>query len=99
MKVTKLKKKTNKLLKYPETWNICFYNDDVTPIGFVEYILTEVFKHNKDEAHKLTMQIHNEGKFIVGSCIKPIAEAKILIASKIIESTVYPLKITLEPLT
>lgn len=94
--LTVVKKSVAKQLKYPSKWNVVFWNDDVTPMGFVTYVLSEVFKHEKAIAFDLMMKIHNEGKAPVGSYIKSIAESKMIIAKSMAEKAGYPLKVTIE---
>lgn len=93
---TVVKESVEKQLKYPLKWNVVFWNDDVTPMGFVTYVLSEVFKHEKITAFELMMQIHKEGKASVGIYIKSIAESKMIIAKSMAEKAGYPLKVTME---
>lgn len=94
--MTELKEKTNNLVKYPSKWNVILFNDDVTPLGFVTYILKEVFNHDEVSALELAMKTQKEGNSIVGSYIKAIAESKLLISKNMLDKSGYPLKITME---
>ena len=94
MVVNKIDIETN--FQYPSNWNVIFWNDEVTPMGFVTYILKEVFHQEEADAFDLMLKVHNEGKAIVGCYIKSIAEAKLEVAKSAAEKAGYPLMITIE---
>ena len=94
--MTVTRESVEKQLKYPSKWNVLVWNDDVTPMGFVVYVLSEVFKHGDTASCDLMMKIHNEGKAVVGSYIKSIAESKMIIAKSMAEKAGYPLEVTIE---
>ena len=48
-------------------WNIVFYNDDYTPIDFVEFVLKTVFHISMLDALALTLAVHTQGKGIAGT--------------------------------
>ncbi len=50
--------------KRPSMWNIVFYNDDYTPMEFVEFVLMTVFHIPKLDALALTLVIHTKGRGI-----------------------------------
>ena len=58
----------------PRKFNIVFYNDDFTSFQVVEYILMKFYNKTKEEANALAAKIHNEGKSIVGTYSKDLAE-------------------------
>ena len=62
--------------KHKYKFKVIFLNDDSTPMEFVMEVLTNIYKHNEDNATKLTMQIHTEGSGIVGVYSHEIAEMK-----------------------
>ena len=72
----KLDEKISVNLKEPKKFKVIFLNDDSTPMEFVMEVLTNIYKHNEDNATKLTMQIHTEGSGIVGVYSHEIAEMK-----------------------
>lgn len=87
---------TENKLEYPSNWNVIFWNDDVTPMGFVAYILKEIFGYNETNAFQLMMKIHEKGSAIAGSYLKSVAESKTTMASGAAEKMGFPLKITME---
>jgi ATP-dependent Clp protease adaptor protein ClpS len=48
--------------------SILLLNDDETPMDFVVAVLQDFFDLNFDEANKLMLRIHHEGKVICGAC-------------------------------
>ena len=55
---------------------VVMLNDDYTPMEFVIYVLQSVFKKNYEDAKKIMLLIHNEGKGICGVFPLDIAENK-----------------------
>jgi ATP-dependent Clp protease adaptor protein ClpS len=82
--------------KRPSMWNIVFYNDDYTPMDFVEFVLTRVFHLPTLDALALTLIVHTKGKGIAGTYTFEVAEQKqceVLLMAKIEE---HPLRIEVE---
>ena len=69
-------------LKEPEKYDVVFLNDDVTPMEFVIYVLQSIFKKNYEDAKRIMLLIHNEGKGICGVFPLDIAETK---ANQVVE--------------
>jgi ATP-dependent Clp protease adaptor protein ClpS len=46
-------------------WNIVFYNNDYTPMDFVEFVLKAVFHMSTLDA--LALAVHTQGKGIAGT--------------------------------
>lgn len=72
------------------------HNDDVTPMGFVVFVLKTIFKYEPGDAFELMFKIHNEGKAVVGTYPKSIAQAKQDQTAASAKDAGYPLKTTLE---
>jgi len=82
--------------KRPSMWNIVFYNDDYTPMEFVEFVLMTVFHISKLDALALTLAVHTKGKGIAGTYTFEIAEQKqcdVILLAKIEE---HPLRVEVE---
>jgi ATP-dependent Clp protease adaptor protein ClpS len=80
----------------PSMWNIVLYNDDYTPMDFVEFVLTTIFHISPLDALALTLAIHTQGKGIAGTYTYEIAEQKqseVLLLAKIEE---HPLRVDVE---
>ena len=70
--ITKEKPKVKK----PEMYAVVLINDDYTPMEFVIYILQTIFKKSYEDAKKVMLLVHNEGKGICGVFPLDIAETK-----------------------
>ena len=82
--------------KRPRMWNIVFYNDDYTPMDFVEFVLKRVFHLPTLDALALTLVVHTKGKGIAGTYTFEVAEQKqceVLLMAKIEE---HPLRVEVE---
>lgn len=94
---TGIKERTNYKIKEPRKYNVIFHNDDFTPMDFVVAVLTEVFYLDSMEAERKMLQIHHEGKSVVGSYSYDIAASKTVKATSLARGFGYPLRITVEP--
>jgi ATP-dependent Clp protease adaptor protein ClpS len=91
-----LLKKDEVRIKRPSMWNIVFYNDDYTPMDFVEFVLKTVFRISMLDALALTLAVHTQGKGIAGTYTFEIAEQKqyeVLLLARIEE---HPLRVEVE---
>jgi ATP-dependent Clp protease adaptor protein ClpS len=82
--------------KRPSMWNIVLYNDDYTPMDFVEFILKAVFHMSTLDALALTLAVHTQGRGIAGTYTFEVAEQKqseVLLMAKIEE---HPLRVEVE---
>jgi ATP-dependent Clp protease adaptor protein ClpS len=82
--------------KRPSMWNIVLYNDDYTPMDFVELVLKTVFHISTLDALALTLAVHTKGKGIAGTYTFEVAEEKqseVLLMAKIEE---HPLRAEVE---
>jgi ATP-dependent Clp protease adaptor protein ClpS len=48
-------------------WNVIVWNDPVTLMTYVVFVLRKLFGHDEPTANRLMLQIHHEGKAIVAS--------------------------------
>ncbi len=69
-------------LQKPSMYAVIMLNDDYTPMEFVIYVLQSVFKKNYEDAKKIMLTIHNEGKGVCGVFPLDIAETK---ANQVVE--------------
>jgi ATP-dependent Clp protease adaptor protein ClpS len=83
--------------KRPSMWDIVFYNDDYTPMDFVEFVVKTVFHRSVLDALAFTLAVHTKGKGIAGTYTFEIAEQKqceVLLMAKVEE---HPLRVEVEP--
>jgi ATP-dependent Clp protease adaptor protein ClpS len=83
-------------VKRPSMWQIVLYNDDYTPMDFVEFVLKKVFHIPMLDALALTLAVHTQGKGIAGTYTFEVAEQKqceVLLLAKVEE---HPLRVEVE---
>jgi ATP-dependent Clp protease adaptor protein ClpS len=56
-------------------WLVVVHNDPINLMSYVTYVFQKVFGYPKEKAHKLMLQVHNEGKAIVSSGPREKAES------------------------
>src|SRR6202022_2907476 len=82
--------------KRPSMWNIVFYNDDYTPMDFVEFVLKRVFHISTLDALALTLVVHTKGKGIAGTYTFEVAEQKQCEVLLMAEVEEHPLRVEVE---
>ena len=58
-------------------WNVIVWNDPVTLMSYVVFVLRKLFGHDEATATKLMLQVHNEGRAVVASGTREKAEADV----------------------
>ena len=84
-------------LREPSRYNVILHNDDFTPMDFVVWLLTTIFFKPKKEATEIMLNVHNEGKGIVGPYTYDVAHSKVEKATAISRNNNFPLRLTVEP--
>lgn len=87
---------TDVVIKKPNLYKVMLNNDDSTPMDFVIELLKTIFHKNHDDAVKLTLTIHEQGKCAAGLYTFEIAEQKQQEAVYVSRSNGHVLSITLE---
>jgi len=88
--------KIDQVITTPDRYKVVFLNDDTTPMDFVIDVLVGIFRHSKDTAKNLTMQVHQEGSAIVGVYTFELAEQKSIEATALSRQHGFPLQIRVE---
>lgn len=48
-------------------WITLVWNDPVNLMSYVTYVLMSYFKHSKEKAEELMLQVHNDGRAVVAT--------------------------------
>jgi len=88
--------KQDVIFKKPSMYKVIFNNDDSTPVDFVRELLKMVFHHTDDQAHRLTMEIHEQGRGVAGIYTFEVAEQKHNEAVYVARTNGHPLNINVE---
>ena len=83
--------------KRPPLYNVVLLNDDYTPMDFVIEILQQYFALNLDQATKVMLTVHYQGKGIAGVYPRDIAETKANQVNNYARSQSHPLLCQIEP--
>jgi ATP-dependent Clp protease adaptor protein ClpS len=63
-------------LKRPSMYKVILLNDDYTPMEFVVHVLEIFFAMNREKATQVMLAVHTEGRAVVGTFPRDIAETK-----------------------
>lgn len=63
--------------EHDRPWNVIVWNDPVTLMSYVVYVLRKLFGHDEPTATKLMLQVHNEGRAVVASGPREKSEADV----------------------
>ena len=83
-------------LKVPSLYKVILNNDDYTPMDFVIQILESFFSMNSDNAARIMLDVHTNGKGICGVFSREIAETKVAQVNNYSRENQHPLLCTME---
>ncbi len=63
-------------LKMPPLYTVVLLNDDYTPMDFVVEVLEEFFGKNREQATRIMLAVHHDGKGVAGIYSRDVAETK-----------------------
>ena len=82
-------------VKKPSDFAVVFWNDNVTTMDFVVYVLTKVFNKSAEEASSLMMEVHEMGHGMAGVYTYDIAFSKKAKTDAMSAEKGFPLKLTI----
>jgi ATP-dependent Clp protease adaptor protein ClpS len=68
---------TDETVAEDRPWNVIVWNDPVTLMSYVVYVLRKLFGYDEATATKLMLQVHHEGRAVVSSGPREKAEADV----------------------
>lgn len=80
----------------PKKFKVFLLNDDYSTMDFVIDVLTKVFRKNIDQATKIMLNIHNNGKEVCGIYTHEIASTKVAQVKTLAREKGFPLKAIME---
>lgn len=83
--------------KKPRRYIVVMHNDDYTTQEFVVYVIIRFFHKSAEEANRLMVMVHTQGKAIVGTYTRDIAETKVRLVTDCAREHGMPLLLTAEP--
>ncbi|GHV81793.1 ATP-dependent Clp protease adapter protein ClpS [Spirochaetia bacterium] len=94
---TKFASRQKEKLKEPEELRVVLLNDDYTTMDFVVEVLMRIFHKNGDDALRIMINVHQQGRGIVGQYPQDIARTKAEQVHAMAKAEQFPLKCVLEP--
>jgi len=58
---------TNEMSERARPWQVVVWNDPVNLMSYVVWVFRKLFGHSEEEATRLMLQVHNEGRAVVSS--------------------------------
>jgi ATP-dependent Clp protease adaptor protein ClpS len=84
-------------LRKPLMFKVLLHNDDYTPMDFVVQLIECFFHQSQENATRIMLQVHTEGKGVCGVYTKDVAETKAHLVNQYSESHEHPLLCQVEP--
>ena len=95
--VTKTRPQPNFDLKEPPMYRVIYINDEVTTMEFVVETLVTIFNYTPEDAHTMTVKVHEDGSAIVAVLPYEMAEQKGVEVTQLARNNGFPLAVKLEP--
>ncbi len=83
-------------VKPPAMYQVILLNDDYTPMEFVVAILQEYFNKGLEDATRIMLNVHREGKGVCGVYSKDIAATKVEYVISHARKAGHPLQCVME---
>jgi len=81
----------------PPMYQVLLLNDDYTPMEFVVKILQKFFGKSHEEATRIMLQVHHEGRGVCGVYPRDVAATRIAQVSQYARARQHPLQCVMEP--
>jgi ATP-dependent Clp protease adaptor protein ClpS len=82
--------------KKPRLFMVVLHNDDYTTMEFVIHVLEGVFNKSPEDAYRIMMQVHLQGKGACGAYPWEVAETKVDTVHEMARAEGFPLRATVE---
>ncbi|WP_031323478.1 ATP-dependent Clp protease adapter ClpS [Stutzerimonas stutzeri] len=83
-------------LKAPPMYKVVMFNDDYTPMDFVVEVLEGIFNHGREQATKIMLAVHTEGRAVCGIYTRDVAETKATQVNQYARECQHPLLCEIE---
>ena len=85
------------MLKKPRMFQVILLNDDYTPMEFVVELIEQFFYKSRENATRIMLSIHTEGKGVCGIYTEDVAETKAAVVNQYSMDQQHPLLCEIEP--
>ncbi|MGE5470689.1 MAG: ATP-dependent Clp protease adapter ClpS [Bacteroidota bacterium] len=83
-------------LQPPKMYKVMLLNDDFTPMDFVIIVLQRFFSLDNEQATRIMLKVHNEGRGICGVFTRDVAATKVEQVSAFARQHQHPLACVME---
>ena len=83
-------------LKEPALYRVLLLNDDYTPMEFVVSLLEKLFGMDREQATRVMLMVHTQGKGVCGIFTYEIAETKVAQVNEYAQRHQHPLLCNME---
>lgn len=91
-----VKERSDSKIKEPKQYNVIMLNDDFTTMEFVVNVLVDIFHKDSVSAHAIMLNVHKNGRAVVGKYPYDIAVTKVGEALSRARSEGFPFRMTVE---
>ncbi len=81
----------------PPMYRVVLLNDDYTPMDFVVMLLERIFAKSPEEAARIMLKVHHEGRGACGIFTRDIAATKVEQVLQLAHVHQHPLQCLMEP--
>jgi len=81
----------------PPWYQVVLLNDDYTPMAFVVQVLRRFFGKSAEEATRIMLQVHHEGRGVAGVYTRDIAASRVAQVIRCAQMCEHPLQCLMEP--
>ena len=92
---TILEKQESKL-KPPPMFKVMLLNDDFTPMEFVVMVLQKFFSLSREQATRVMLKVHTEGRGVCGVYPRDVANTKVELVVGFARQHQHPLQCVME---
>ena len=82
--------------KLPPLYKVLLLNDDFTPMDFVVAVLQRFFGMDREQATRIMLKVHNEGRGLAGVYPRDIAATKVEQVAAFARENQHPLACVME---
>lgn len=80
----------------PPLYQVILLNDDYTPMDFVVEVLQKFFGKNMEEATRIMLQVHHDGRAVCAIYPRDIAATRVAQVSRYARAHQHPLQCVME---
>ena len=62
-----LEPETEEKSKVDRPWNVVVWNDPITLMSYVVFVLQKLFGYNREKATRLMLEVHHQGRSVVAT--------------------------------